>query len=273
MGVAVAGGVVPFDELAGSPKFSLGRESRDATRVGKVAWANIDLLALECFPVAPALPGVYPGITFLYADAVEIEPFHPDPGLEMVCTGNTASYDFARVTIKYSRLPYESSTLITRRYSMTGEFMTLPSGLLRWEDQAVGKHINEEDVTAAKIIPSIEHSITWNRVLNSAIPWDAIKANIGKVNDGDLDNAYFPSVTDETLLYLGAELNFTFSTDGSQVWTLEHRFQERRVKSGADVFGWNHFWRPSDSLWKKLLNKDDNNPVYPKSTTFNDLFA
>lgn len=270
MGVAVAGGIVPFDELAGSPTFSLTRESREANRVGKIAWANNDALALECFPSAPSLPGLYPGIAYLYVNSLEIAPFHPEPGWEQICGGNTAHYEFALATIKYSKLPYESSTLITRRYSFGGEFLTIPAGTLKWED--TGKKVDEEEISAAKTICMIEHSITWHRVLEASIPWSAIKANIGKVNDGTLNNAYFPSVADESLLYLGAEMNFTFSTDGSQVWTLEHRFQERQVKVGGNTYGWNHFLRPRDSAWKRLLD-ESGDPVYPKSGTFTSLFT
>jgi hypothetical protein len=252
--------------MPGSPRYSLSRDSRKATRVVETAWANLDALFLECFPAAPSLPGVFPGIAFLFCESIEAEPLHPDGDFSAAALAgaSVATYaNRAKVTINYSNLPYESDTLLTRRFSFSGEFLTIPSAALKWEG---GEVVQDEEISAAKIIPMIEHSITWHRVLEASIPWDDIKNDIGRVNESAIDNAYFDNVAAETLLYMGAELNFTYSTDGSKVWTLEHRFQERRVKIAEDVFGWNHFQRPSDGTWKKLVD-DNGDTVYPTMTT------
>lgn len=271
----VSGGTIEFDDLAGSPQIRAGREYREIIRTGRMLWANIDDAIAELFPPAPALPGQYPTVSYLYADSLEIETFHPDPGWEMLCLGDVPTYFMAKATIRYTRLPYEVSTLVTRNYSMGGEFLTTPSGTLKWEpgpDPQDGKIVEQEEISAAKRIPLIVHSINWHRVPDALIPWAAIKANVGKVNDGDMNNAYFKNVADQTLLFVGAEMQWQFSTDGSQTWTLAYQFHERRVQVGNNTYGWNHFQRPPGGEWRRLMDKN-NDPMHPVSSTFNDLFA
>lgn len=268
MGIAVQGGVVPFYDMNGeSPKINFNRDSRAATRVGEVAWANIDALILECFPSGSALPGTYPGISHLYVDTLSIDPLSP-LGEDTATCGDVVSYSKAKATISYSKLPYESSNLVSRRWSFSGEFMTIPASSMKWlsDDLAV----QNEEISAAKIIPVIEHSLT--RMRATSIPWTAIKANIGHVNDATLNNAVFSSVAGGQLLYLGASIDFTFSTDGTQIWNIEHRFQERRVRWNGLDYGWNEFWRPDQKKWDQLVD-DNGDTVYPSSSDFMDLFT
>jgi len=280
MGSAVTAGAVGFDELPGSPRFGSsaesqsgggggggGRSSLKASRTGIIDWDDINALIAECTPPAPTLPGGFPGFSNLYVKSVAIKPFLdevPD------CSGDVAAYDHAEATIEYESLPYDVSTLVSRRYSVSAEFMTIPSGTLYWEDD--GTEVTNEDVSAAKIIPLIEHSITWHRV--TSVPFATIQDLIGKVNDDTaLDNDYFPdALLEQSLLFIGAEINFTFSSDGTKVWTIEYRFQEKRIKNDVNVYGFNHFLNPKTSLWDRLVDIAGD-PIYPTSPDFDDLFA
>jgi hypothetical protein len=280
LGLAVQGGSIAFYDIAGqSPTIRVGRaeqgrEMRSAQRVGHLAWTDIDALISECFPSAPSLPGQYPAVSHLYVDAIEIGPFVTDGEAAIVCSGNVAIYGHALAKIGYSTLPYEAATLITRRWSIGGEFLTLPPNSLYWE--VSGNVVEEEDISAAKQIPTIEHSILRHRA--TSIPWAAIKDNIGKVNNATLNNSYFTNVAAETLLYLGAEVNYSFNTDGTQIFTYEHRFRERQVKdevdgeSQATSLGWNHFLNPSTAKWDRLTD-EFGDPVHPLSGTFTALFS
>jgi hypothetical protein len=273
VGVAVQGGIVPFDDLAGqSPTINFTRDSRSATRTGKVAWANIDALFIECYPTASGLPGVYPGVSYLFVDSVDVKPFNPGGDKSPTCTGNVIVPVEALVTINYSKLPYEyeSSTFLSRRWSFSGEFMTLPASSVKWIGPPAVPVVNEE-ISAAKIIPTIEHSLSRQRA--TSIPWTAIKNCIGKVNESAIDNGTFDDVPAESLLCLGSQIDWTFSTDGTQIWNLEHRFQERLVKQGSSTYGWNHFWRPDTKAWEKLVD-DSGNTIYPTVSTSDlmDLF-
>ncbi len=278
MGYAVAGGFVPFDDYAGkSPVINFTRDSRDATRIGIVAWANIDALTLECFPPPPAPPGQFPGVSYLYVESMDVRPLHPEGSLDWNPSGDFPTYDSAEVTIKYSKLKFEqpsANQLISRKWAFSAEFMTIPSNTLQWltADANGKKDVKDDNITAGKLIPMVEHSITWHRALS--VPWTAIKANIGKVNDGTLNNSYFNSVADQSLLYLGAEIGWTFSSDGTQVWTIDHKFQERKLKSSGSSYGWNHFWKTSNNSWDKLVDKNDASKfVYDTSSSFMDLFS
>lgn len=263
MGVLVQGGAVSFDEINDSPTYNVGRDIREANRHGIISWSSIDSAIAELFPPAPALPGVFPGVSSLYAESAEFSPFHPD-GVPTLVT--TATYSQARAKIKYSTKLYDPSDLFVRRYSFSGEFLTLPAGGLYWDD--LGTVVEQEEISAAKIVPMTEHSLTKHRV--TSIPWTAITRNIGRVNKTTLNNAFFSNIPPECLLFVGAEINFTLSTDGSTVWTIEYRFQERRVdlfeetsSSGATgIGGWNHFLRNSDTpKWAKII-LGPHNPLF-----------
>lgn len=266
----VAGGVVPFEEYPQSPKIKGSRESRTITRTGRISWVNIDAAFLECYPAAPAMYGVHPAISYLFVSDVDIKPLHPNPSPDsLTITDGVLHHDLAEIEITYSPLNIQQESdgsggtdLLTRRWSFGGEFMTMPSNSLEWEDQP-NVPVQQEEISAAKIIPSIEHSITVHRKLT--INWTALRANIGKVNDG-----VFESAADETLLFAGAEVTFTVNNVGTRVGTLDLKFQERCIKQGANTYGWNHFLR-SDGNWKRLKDRAGN-LIYPKSTTFADLF-
>lgn len=287
MGKAIQGGAINFYDFTDgdklSPRILINRETRAAKRRGHIAYSDIDALILECFPTAPAAPGAYPGVSYLYADSLEIAPLCEE-GSAVNCAGDVAVWTNADVTIGYSTLPYTVSERITRRYSHGAEILTMPANSVRWESQAVGEHIETEDVQAGKLIPTIEHAMTFHRV--TSIPWAAIRDNIGCVNI-----ATYESIPAECLLFLGAEVSFVFSTDGTQVWTLEYHFSERNIRwsdsteaagessasssegfiATGPPFGWNHFWRPSHKRWERVLD-DDGNRMY-SGGTFSGLFS
>jgi hypothetical protein len=284
MPLLVQGGSVSFEELAGSPKIDASieivanqasRGHRGATRRGRVAWANIDAAIAECFPAAPALPGAYPGVAYLYAKGMKIEPWSGDGGGDpvVVSCASTNVYSYADITVSYETLPYDTSTLISRRYSFSHEFISLPGTTLFWFGTDPIETVQHEDVRQTKSVSIIEHSITWHRV--DTIPWTTIRANVGKVNDGGtaLNANYFPAgIATESLLFLGAEISETYDSAGNVVRTLEYRFQERSIKVDGDVYGWNHLYNPAKGIWGIPLSPTGAR-LYKTSTTFNDLFA
>lgn len=269
----VEGGLVPFEEYPkNSPEIKLTREARTVSRRGLIAWANIDALALECYPAPPLVYGRHPTIPYLYVDSVDIRPLHPEASIDSFSvSGGVLSHEYAEIEVTYKRLDFDQddngaggTDLLTRKWSFGGEFMTIPSHSLEWEDQP-GQPVQQEEISAGKIIPTIEHSITQHRV--TSINWTAIRVCIGRVNLDEYEGA-----DEQTLLFSGAEITFQFTNDGTKTYTKDLRFQERRVLQGSDVFGWNHFLR-SDGDWKKLKDKKGN-LLYPPATTaqFNGLF-
>lgn len=260
--IATSTGTVAFEELNGWPKFEGARESRSAVRKGIIPWVSIDALFNELFPPPPAPPGQYPGVPQLYAESLEIEP---QLGEESCSTSgfNTNIYAFAIATIRYTTLPYESDTLLQARYSVGAEFLRMPGRSLYWEDD--DEPIKNEDVQAGKLIPMIEHSFTRYRAVS--IPWTAIRANIGCVNDG-----IYRGVADQQLLFVGAEISWQYEQSGVQTWTLDYRFHERNIKVGNNTYGWNHVFDPTSKTWRKVIDGNGNS-LYKKVTTFDQLFA
>ncbi len=270
-GRVVAGGLVPFYEDPTSPQISLGRESRSIKRTGFIDWNNIEALNAECYPAAPLIYGRHPTVNYLYVDSIEISPKHENAALEDISVvSGIAVHSLAKIEVTYTRVDFDEEDdgaggfdLLSRKWSFTGEFMTLPSHSLEWED-IPGQAVQQEEISAAKIIPTIEHSITQHR--RTSINWTAIRENFGKVNDGEYQGA-----ADETLLLAGVEISFQFNSNGTKVYTQDLKFHERLIKQGANTYGWNHFLR-ADGQWKRLKDKAGN-LIYPKTNDFADLFT
>lgn len=257
----VAGGSVPFEEYLDSPTIGLRRRDRTVKRKGRILWSQIDALAAECYPAIPAVYGRHPVLSYLYVSEIDIKPFHPSAEIDSVAVvSGVLAHEYAEIEVSYA--PLDEVENITRKWSFGGEFMTLPSHSLEWED-IPGAPVQEEEISAAKIIPSIEHSITIPRL--AAINWDALRDMIGKVNDGEFEKA-----ADQTLLFSGAEISFRVNQSGAPEYTKDLKFQERCVKQGNDKYGWNHFLR-KDGQWKKLKDKGGN-LIYPITNKFADLF-
>lgn len=271
-GLLVAGGSIDFYEFATaaeggpSPKFSASRERRGATRIGYIDWQEIDAAMLELFPDPPALPGIYPGVSYLFADQVtEISPWPASPlEGEVTCPAGVNQYDKAKLVIQYATLPYDESDLISRSRTYSVQSMPVPENGVFWED---GSRINIPDLVAFKNIPVIEHKITLYR--SDASSDSDVRDLIGLCNDGAFEGA-----ADETLLFNGIDESFTISTSGVKSYTKTFSFTERRVRDGANVYGWNHAWRQNAAgggEWQRLKTKNGD-PFIPKTANFGNLF-
>lgn len=268
-GVAVQGSAIAFAELAGvggraSPVISCGREARSVVREGIIAWTNIDSLLAELFPDPPALPGQYPGVTYLYVKDVEFVPF-PDvpPQGHLAYSGSgVLTYLYAKATIAYDTLKFDPVDLIARRRSFSVQTITLPDYALYWESD--GAELKVPDVQAIKNVPVIEHHITLYR--STSYNATTVQANIGKINDGTFEGA-----DDETLMFVGSDSDFVVGTRGVQTFTNTFVFHERRIQTPAGVKGWNYFWRPDSAIWDKVVDTGGD-PIYQKVTTFGDLY-
>lgn len=269
MSVIVQGGSVSFSDWVGepskSPTIQATRDSRSATRVGVIAYSDIDAALLECFPAPPALPGAYPGVSYLYVDSVSIEPW-PDQPAWFSCT-TVPTYVYAQLTINYSPLSYDASDLLSRKTTYRTEAMLIPANSMKWGD---GTAIQQEDLQAAKLIPMIDHAITYHRVApaNESAIDAAVRSNMGHINNGTFEGA-----TGGTLLFAGADKTWTIDSTGAQTFSYEMHFIERKITwNGTPDYGWNNFWRNSDKSWQTLLD-DNNQLVYPASSNFSDLFS
>lgn len=245
-----------YDGVAGYPKYKGGRDSASATNQVIIDWADINTLYNELFPPAvgtkPSLPALLFGSTVLYADSFSAEPFVGENDIPD-CTGGLQEYDKAMVTIEYKTIPYEqgdgeADQIITRKWSVAGDVLILPSHGVQWKVGAVA--VNDPDVRAGKIIPMIDLSVTLHRVTAAyfATLRDAVYNLIGTVNDAEFENA-----DAETLLLLGGDFTQNVSADGTTTYQCEIKFQHRVVFDAAgNPQGWNYFYNPKSGNWEEL---------------------
>ena len=242
VGRAVLGGVVPFNDGAGvsfeiSRKIRASEKSRAETRVGLISWLNIDALLLECFPDAPALPGLHPQVPYLYVQSVDIDPWPDVPPQSHIAIGTVPDFLFAKATITYGTLPFDTGDFLVKRYDATQEVISMSTNGFKWED---GTAIESSDIPLSKSVPVKEHIWDYSRVpssLESTIS-TAFDAVAGKINA-----TAWRGVSAETLLVLKYSPTWRYDGNGNKIFTFSYQFKERAVKFGGTTFGWNHFPR------------------------------
>jgi hypothetical protein len=247
---------VAVEEFAGiSPRFAGKPGEMTGTRILKIAWSDYGNYYKELFPVG-LLPATCPNESSLYADNVEIEPFFD----EDVPTGVTLpnAYNFAKVTVHYKQVPYEDdgTNIITRRWTVGGQFLTMPNTGFQLEKAGGGwEDIRNPDLKAGKIIGTIDHEITIHQA--ASVPWVSIRSMVGCVN-----NAAFEGAAQETLLLQGVEITQVVASDGTKPYQITYKFQERNVNGSSSVT-WNHIFDPSydQGKWRRIRQRDEN-PLY-----------
>jgi hypothetical protein len=247
------------DQVPGWPQYRGSMAELTATTKFIIDWDDIDPLYIELFPLAiagvPQLPELLTGSSVLYADSVFFEPLCGTTGGEFDGSAYPSVYQNALATVDYKTKTYEhnGSNILTRQISISGEFMTLPARALRWAGGGSDNLVTGEDLSAGKVLTSLEHSITAHRVPTPR--YSAIRSLIGKVN-----SVAFEGAAIETLLFIGAELNQEVTAGGSMPWTVSMKFQERFI-NGNTALNWNYFLRPNTGTWERLqlVNGD---PIY-----------
>jgi hypothetical protein len=121
-------------------------------------------------------------------------------------------------------------TLLEHSVHVGAEFLTISSLILEWEKEP--KETTRK-VRAGKLVPTMEHQITWNNVQTP--PWWNIRRCNGRVNDGS-----FLGAPVECVLFVGCDANRTITNDGKKAWTLKYKFSEKQIEPTK---GWNYFYR------------------------------
>lgn len=280
---------IAVDVQAGSPYGNINAEQGTITVVGKIPWTSLGSKLGELFPdslsTGVGANPVDPLFGIYRCQSCEFRPMGAEP---LVNQGGTPAastfdsdftmpkYEFAWLTITYSSLqvefPNESSDSpdtpdgttevpgLVHQLSSGGEVITLDDSTLYWSD---GTSAQGTNVTASKVVTTIEHNVTWRRVLSP--PWQDMRELVGKVNDDDLGPFQTGTMFEETLLYLGFTATPDIMSDGTRVWEIGYRFSERRVDElcrdapGGNIIadgvdghaqefgGWNHFYKQEAS--------------------------
>ncbi len=272
--------LVPYEELEGSPTYSLQPKSISAKRSLKVYWGYVDALVEEFTPRPGNIFATFPGRPLLWVDTIEIQPF---PGCLPHQDVEPAFYDWAQVDVNYKTVEWDAGnggpdnsprqgddpkaddeTLISHKVEIGGEFMMIPAAGLRWfygynreadqygTGEGFSKHVLD-DVGAGVLIPLMEHEITWHKVRFP--PWQSIKDTMGCVND-----RRFSACPIGTLLFAGCEANIDFSAMDTKYWTLTYKMSYKNLlklpgNNPSEFRGWNHFFRPESGKFEFLTRR------------------
>lgn len=135
---------------------------------------------------------------------------------------------------------------------------------------------DDYEVPLTFVVAHLEHKVTWKNVWR--VPWGNIKRLLGKVNNAPLE--WLGNAARQTVLFTGAEIHEQpmRHTGGGKLYTVTYTFSERHIRlrlprvigddprEGNVILGWNHVYRPKDSVWvtavlnanRELLYREDN---------------
>lgn len=267
----VYGGAKQWAELfdANSPEFNRGRQSFRSQRKFILDYSDLNAFNAECFPDANGLPGRHPNLSDLWVDSWAASPMVGDDPIEYV-DGLATPLKYT-ATVTYTPLdlqneqtqdfesdPSEPIDLLVANMSFRTEAMTLPGESFKWESDSSAA---DEDINPVMMIQLVDFSLQRPRA--ARIPFTAIRNCVGKVNE-----SRFFGADAETVLYMGAQIGYRFSSNGQRSYEIQHQFTEKRIDiGGGTIGGWNYFLRP-DGTWDKLLNKTNDETVYKTTDQF-----
>jgi len=191
----------------------------------------------------------------------------------------------------------DPAPFLIHRWSVGGQVLSLDNQGLMWDDirrklsgggsepffrKTIGATTHEEclaskrrkvgvlvgqteKVNAIKLLPHIEHEITWPRVPRPAFTY--MKEAVGKVNEFEM-TFRTGKVPPECLLFTGARIQETVMSNGETSWELVMSFSERQVRARdqAEPGGWNHFFRSNrPSQVYPFLENDDPDTTFTES--------
>lgn len=258
------------------------------------------------------LTASFPGFPWLRAQSMKVEPWNPEKPDGNGGTINTYTVGGAKVTIDYAPNKTEDGEkgdnpgdadgadeiiFLENEINFGGEYLVWPNQGVRWESKpdlnadgsisvvacegqngvvlspSYKKDVQvSEEIRVGIIIPTIEHSMTWNRVLQ--VPWNGIRTTLGKVN-----KLKWAGALPETMLFIGCQASRQTSNQGAKLWKLNYKFHEKCInfpineKKKEVPIGWNHFFRPlgAKSRWDRLLYGPECRTIY-QSADFGRLF-
>ncbi len=277
---------MPIQEIGGSPKEQYDRDGFSAQRTFLVPWENRTQFAQTVLGTGSTTGTdqvlTYPGQSQTVAVRMKMEPLDPE-AIELNSVQNIAT-DLPKYGGSYwkSTVYYESisdddrsdlpdtpaGSWITYRMEIGAVEEIVPLAAWKWSDRP--DLVLPIDFSGVKRIPYTEHHLTWNQVVGP--PWSAISRLQGKVNQ-----LTFVGCEPGTLLFDGAVGNKLYKkgdtiqeNPSSFTWQIRFVFRERSIKSGGQVFGWNHFYRSSPPGWVELV---DGSKKFYDSGDFNELFV
>lgn len=278
--------------------FDIKPNGSRAMREGRFVWSEMADMIAEIFPV-PVVTGAVqtdgqgialPGFGYLRADSIHIEPEVPEKttnvtGLTSFLSLNTYAYGIAQVS--YVTAPTLTNSggslpesqpfnpdpvqLLEHRWSIGAEFLTIkPPTTWNWytnSDDPV-----PDDLPLGKLVPTIEHQITWPSVLFP--PFTAMRSCVGKINSATM-TLQTGAIRRSTLLFLGAELSRQVLSDGTRAWQVTYRFSERLIAIPSNaIAGWNVLWNPTSYEFDVLENAAGTDDEFPyEHANFNGLFV
>lgn len=258
-----------YDELAGS-----GRTQHDADngnggeRLFLTYWG-------DRYDFAEAIAGQpYPGVPWAYCRQIAVEPFSAelcpdaaalaDPNSQIVTysqNGGKVALVRASYATDYANAPWPceipepghtASTRLQLRVRGTAQFLTLPANSTRWDDNqggyAAGRLPGPDD-NVRLIIPITEFHVEWLYV-------DEPPANLLRDTQGSVNDAAFLGHEAETVLFESYDIGTMsqFVPSDPFAWKVTCMFRARRIKVGANIYGWNHEYR--DDGWQRVWMRE-----------------
>lgn len=187
-------------------------------------WADRFLLMADLL----ATPRVWPNGGFVVPPRAATAASKPFPS-QYLTVGQACEYEHAIVTVNYSHKIVDT---IAESLEPTAEFVTVDHKQFRWND-AFGPRLLEGEAPGFLLKSCNLVRTFYNQ---PALPSNMLTL-IGKSNSAIYNSTLLGlSFGVETLVFQPPTMNRTFTTTGTNGWTLQTKFSYKPQ-------GWNKFWR------------------------------
>lgn len=229
-------------EVHGSIKENVGRGFESASVDLMCDWADRHDVVAAIVGARLLWPHAGDYIRVPYATSAGIKPLDSKPTTD----GQGLIYEKAIVSVNYSYSDGEDpETLMSESLEPTAEFLTLDYRRFAWakSDDSEAEDGLTEGEAPGKLMRGLNIVRTLYKV--TSVPSQVLSC-YGHVNQAGYTSSLlgltFPA---ETLLYCPPTMDRTFTTDGSEGFDIQLKFQYKGP-------GWNKYWRAKTKTWARL---------------------
>lgn len=263
-----------YCELSGSHREGISDGGGNtAERIFLTTWANRIALAEALCEGDDKFASKWPALASCRIQSFAIQPFSQslvtsgvvsDPGTQLpnyetggkpaaiVRATYGPAFDGKAWPTDITKPEVREGTVLRLRARGSGQFLTIPARMLKWEPSSPGETADDNpvppDIGAALVIPATEYNVQWDFIDDP--PLLRLENLVGAVDVGGLFGA-----EEETILFEGYDLDDAFKCypQSPNTYRVNLTFRKRRIVDGDNVYGWNHDFREEPAGWTRIL--------------------
>lgn len=166
--------------------------------------------------------------------------------------------------------PNSSFSALTRRWRISGEFLSVPSQsnyFFKSDGGEVAQDVFRRIINEVYTITQIVSSQDMRIGSSAGIHYQVLRTA------GRLNSSAWEGLGKGDWMYLGADIDETFTSSGIRQFKTEHQFASRIIEGSSE--GWQRVWNESAGIWDQISDSgafNEDGQLY-SFRSFTNLFA